>query len=204
MDAGPSTFIGSGFKAAPDRVDREGFAVLGVIGAGARLERGTTPTRGFIPTFVRTTSLTAFLGGYQFFFDWGVIGLFAGPEGSVESVMGVAGFGPVETRIGARMQAEIWARPSEETLATVTVVLGSARWDAYARISAGYRLFGAYLGPEAAAYADRTGYGKWSAGLHATDFSFGDFSFRLSGGCSYESATKRFGPYMSVASWVSL
>ncbi|GEP10003.1 cellulose biosynthesis protein BcsS [Methylobacterium gnaphalii] len=118
--------------------------------------------------------------------------------------MGPIGFGPVETRIGGRLQGEIWARLSEDTLATVTVVLGSARWDAYARISAGYRLFGAYLGPEAAVYADRTGYGKWSLGIHATDFGFGDFRFRLSGGCSYESETHRLGPYVSVATWVPL
>lgn len=204
LDTGSSTFANAGFKWAPERIDREGFAMLATVGAGARLEHGPAMQTGFVPTFVRATSLASLLGGYQFFFDWGVVGIFAGPEASFESVMGLAGFGPFETRIGARLQGEVWARLSENTLATVTVILGSARWDTFARVSAGYRIFGAYLGPEAAAYADRTGYSKWSLGMHATDFSFGDFSFRVSSGCSYESETRRVGPYVSVATWVSL
>lgn len=204
MDTGTSLFASTGFKAAPESVDREGFAMLGVVGAGARRERAPVVVNGTLPTLVRITGLAALLGGYQFFFDWGVLGLFAGPEGSAETVMGTGGFGAVESRFGARLQGEVWARPSENTLATVTVVMGSARWDAYGRISAGYRLLGAYVGPEAAAYADRTGYGRWSLGLHATDFGFGAFKFRLSGGCSYESDTQRLGPYLAVAGWVPL
>jgi hypothetical protein len=204
MDAGPSLFASSGFKAAPDRIDREGFAMLAVVGAGARLEKGPASAVGALPTLVRTTGLAALLGGYQFFFDWGVLGLFAGPEGSVETLMGGGGFGPVETRFGGRLQGELWARPSENTLATVTVVMGSARWDAYGRISAGYRLLGAYVGPEATAYADRTDYGRFSLGAHATDFGFGAFRFRVSGGYAYERETQRMGPYLSVAGWVPL
>lgn len=204
MDTGTSLFASGGFKAAPERVDREGIAMLAVAGAGARRERAPAPVNGALPTLVRITGLAAALGGYQFFYDWGVLGLFAGPEVSVETVMGNGGFGAVETRFGARLQGELWARPSEDTLATVTVVMGSARWDAYGRVSAGYRLFGAYLGPKAAAYADRTRYARWSLGLHATDFGFGAFKFRLSGGCSVESETRRLGPYLSVAGWVPL
>ncbi|GEP01392.1 cellulose biosynthesis protein BcsS [Methylobacterium haplocladii] len=204
MDTGTSVFAGGGFKAAPERVDREGFAILGMVGAGARREQAPALVNGTLPTLVRITGLAALLGGYQFFFDWGVLGLFAGPEASVETLTGNGGFGVAETRFGARLQGELWARPSENTLTTVTVVLGSARWDAYGRVSAGYRLFGAYLGPEAAAYADRTGYGRFNLGLHATDFGFGAFRFRLSAGCSYESETRRLGPYLAVAGWVPL
>lgn len=204
MDTGTALFTSGGFKAAPDRVDREGFAVLAVVGAGARREQAPAAVNGTLPTLVRITGLAALLGGYQFFFDWGVLGLFAGPEGSVETLLGNGSFGAVETRFGARLQGEVWARPSENTLTTLTLVMGSARWDIYGRVSAGYRVLGAYFGPEAAAYADRTGYGRFSLGLHATDFGFGAFKFRVSGGYSYERETQRMGPYLAVAGWVPL
>lgn len=204
LDAGTAVFATAGVKAAPQRIDREGFAMLAVVGAGARFERGPAQTTVQLPTLVRATGLAALLGGYQFFFDWGVLGLFAGPEASLETLFGNTGIAALQTRFGARFQGELWARPSEQTLVTTTVVMGSARWDAYGRVSAGYRVFGAYLGPEAAGYADRTGYGRWSLGLHATDFRFGAFSFRLSGGCAYESELGQFGPYVALAAWMSL
>lgn len=204
LDAGPSVFFNTGMKVAPDRVDREGFAALGDVGSGVRTERGSATATAPTPTLVRATVLAAALGGYQFFYDWGVVGLFAGPEIAQELVIDSGGVRPLPARFGLRAQGELWSRPSEDTLVTMTLILGSARADAYGRISAGYRLWGFYLGPEVAAYADRTGYQKWNAGLHATEVRFGAFTFRLSGGCAYEVETRRAGPYVALAGWISL
>lgn len=204
LDAGPSTFFNSGAKVALDDVNREGFVALVSAGGGVRRERAPVAQGFTVPTLVRTTLLGSALAGYQFFAEWGVVSLFAGPEASIEALAGNGEFRTLPARFGLRAQGELWARPSENTLTTATLVLGSARWDLYARVSAGYRLWGAYLGPEATTYGDRTGYRKLSLGLHATDFAFGAVSFRVSGGALYESQTGRIGPYVAFAAWTPL
>ena len=202
LDAGPSTFLNTGLKVAPDGLDRAGFTGLAVVGAGARRERG--PALAGFPTLVRATLVGSVLGGYQSFHDWGVVGLFAGPEASVEALDGGGATRMLPARYGLRLQGEVWARPSTDTLVTATLVLGSARWEAFTRVSAGYRLFGAYVGPEASFYADRTGYQKISAGLHVTQVTFGRVSFRLSAGCLYENEVGEIGPYGAIAAWMPL
>ncbi len=110
-------------------------------------------------------------------------------------------------RSGVRLHGEVWARPTESTLVTATVILGSARSDAWARLSWGFSLFGTYLGPEASASLDHTGYRKWSLGLHATDYAFGGYRFRLSAGCQFEgrvNASMRPSPYLGLAIWNAL
>lgn len=201
MDAGPSTFLGSGAKIALDDVNREGFVALVSAGGGVRQERAAATQTSSAPTLVRTTLLGAALGGYQFFRDWGVLSFFAGPEASLEALMGNGQARALPARFGLRLEGELWARPSENTLVTGTLLLGSARYDAYGRVSAGYRLWDAYLGPEAAWYGDRTGYRKVSLGLHATDFALAGLSFRLSAGGLYEPGTGRVGPYVGLATW---
>ncbi len=202
LDAGPSVFLTTGAKIALEGANRDGFVALVSTGGGARLERAAEP--GQLPVIVRTTVLGAALGGYQICADWGVAALFAGPEGSVEALVGADGMRVLPPRIGLRLHGEIWARPSADTLATLTLILGSARWEGYARASAGYRMWGAYLGPEASAYADRTGYQRYGLGLHATDFALAGIGLRVSAGALYEPETERFGPYLGLAAWYAL
>lgn len=204
MDAGPSAFMTTGAKIALDDVNREGFAMLVSVGTGARLERGPAAPGYVAPTLVRTTLLGSALAGYQVFRDWGVAAVFAGPEGSVEALAGGGTMVLEPARFGLRLQGELWARPSADTLVTATVIAGSSRTDLYGRFSAGYRLWDAYLGPEAGGYGDATGYRKWSLGLHATDFALGGFSFRVSAGALYESGTRQIGPYFALATWAPL
>lgn len=208
LDAGPSTFVTAGAKLGLERVDREGVAGLVSVGTGFRRERDRSSPAGRAggppPTIVRHTLLGAALGGYQWFYDWGVVAAFAGPEGSVEALSGGPGFRTLPARFGLRLQGEVWARPNEDGLITATLILGSAREDAYGRLSYGHRLWGAYLGPEIALYGDRTGYRKWTLGLHATDLAIGRFSLRASGGYLYETGTRRGGPYFALAVWTPL
>ena len=204
MEAGPSSFVNAGAKIALDDVNREGFVALVGAGTGIRQEKasGVQGVQGvFVPTLVRTTLVGAALGGYQFFREWGAISLFAGPEAAVDALTAEGTMRTLPPRFGLRVQAEAWIRPSENTLTTLTLVLGSARGDAYGRVSAGYRLWGAYLGPEAVWYGDRTGYEKICLGAHATDFALGGISLRASVGALYEPQTGLVGPYVALAAW---
>ncbi len=198
LEAGAATFSASGAKLAFDRFDRDGPVALVTAGGGVRPEGG-----GRAPVLVRITGLGAVLGGYQFIRDWGAVTVFAGPEASWEALSGPGG-APLPVRAGLRLHGEVWARPTEATLATATAILGSARGDAYARLSWGTALFGAYLGPEAAFYADRTGYRKWSLGLHATDYALNGYRVRLSVGCQFETTLGGMSPYLSLAIWSAL
>ncbi len=202
LEAGASTFSTGGAKVVFDRFDRDGPVVLVSGGSGVRLEGG-----GRLPVLVRTTLLGAALGGYQFVQPWGVVTVLAGPELSVEMLTGAGGGTLLPLRSGVRLHGEVWARPTESTLVTATVILGSARSDAWARLSWGFSLFGTYLGPEASASLDHTGYRKWSLGLHATDYAFGGYRFRLSAGCQFEgrvNASMRPSPYLGLAIWNAL
>lgn len=197
LEAGASTFSSSGAKLAFDRFDRDGPVALVTLGSGVRLESTA-------PTLVRLTLLGAALGGYQFIQDWGAVSVFAGPEASWESLSGAGGMQALPLQAGLRLHGEVWARPTAETLVTATAIFGTARGDAYTRLSWGLALFGAYLGPEVAFYGDRTDYRKWSLGLHATDVALGETRFRLSAGCQSESPGDRLSPYLSLAVWRTL
>nr|WP_245517604.1 cellulose biosynthesis protein BcsS [Methylorubrum sp. Q1] len=168
-------------------------------GGGVRLEGG-----GGTPVLMRITALGAALGGYQFIREWGAVTVFAGPEASWEALSGPGFVQALPLRAGFRLHGEVWARPTATTLTTATVILGSARGDAYARLSWGTALFGAYLGPEAAVYGDRTDYRKWCVGLHVTDYAMGGYRFRLSAGGQIETPLDQWNPYVSLAIWSAL
>jgi len=107
----------------------------------------------------------------------------------------------LQTRIGLRLHGDVWARPSDETLLTATLVLGTTRTSLWTRLAWGYRIWGAYLGPEAAFYRDETGYRKWNLGLHATDFAVGSFNLRVSAGLQVASARRDTSPYVGLTVW---
>ncbi|AMB44122.1 cellulose biosynthesis protein BcsS [Methylobacterium sp. AMS5] len=199
MEAGASTFSAAGAKLVFDRFDRDGPVALVTAGGGVRLEGG-----GGTPVLMRITALGAALGGYQFIREWGAVTVFAGPEASWEALSGPGFVQALPLRAGFRLHGEVWARPTATTLTTATVILGSARGDAYARLSWGTALFGAYLGPEAAVYGDRTGYRKWCVGLHVTDYAMGGYRFRLSAGGQIETPLDQWNPYVSLAIWSAL
>lgn len=193
LDAAPSGFAAAGAKIGFDRVDREGFAVLASVGTGRRSET--------VPSIMRWTMLGSALVGYQWFTDWGVVALYAGPEASMEALSGPGWMVVLPGRFGLRLHGEVWARPTDDTLVTATLILGSAQGHAWTRLSYGVRLWGAYLGPEAALYAEEAGYRKWSLGLHATEVALGGFSFRVSAGYLIESTRAGGSPYVAITLW---
>ncbi|RVU17441.1 cellulose biosynthesis protein BcsS [Methylobacterium oryzihabitans] len=200
LDAGSSSFVTVGAKHAVDPVGRDGAVVLGSLGYGGRSEiRGAW--EGSPKRVRRHTVKASVVGGRQWFADWGVVALFVGPEIDFDQREAAKAVGPSP---GLRLHGEVWTRPAPTTLLTLTAIAGSARGDVWTRGSFGVRALGAYLGPEIALYADRTGYRKWSLGLHATEWTGWGVSLRLSGGWLYEERERRPGAYGALTLWRDL
>lgn len=198
LDAGAAQFLTVGAKLGLDALEREGFVALASLGGGRRDERAGAGPRQ------RYTVGGATVVGYQWFFDWGVAAAYAGPEIAMEMLADGRGLTPLPAQYGLRLHGEIWARPSETTLLQAALVAGSARESLWIRVAGGYRLWGAYLGPEVSAYVDATGYAKWNFGLHGTDFDLGRFSARVSVGLQTESGRRTACPYMTLSVWTPL
>ncbi len=194
LEASPSLFVTSGAKFAPGHLDRAGFVALASVGSGVRTEGA----------LIRRTSVAAALAGYQWFRDWGVFAAYAGPEGSVTFLSCGCATVMLPPRFGIRLQGEVWGRPTDETLVTAALILGSARMSVWSRLSWGARIWGASWGPEAALYLDATGYRKGLIGLHATDFALGRFRFRASAGIQFATGQSGAAPYLELSFWTPL
>lgn len=205
FEAGTATFVSAGAKHALDGLDRDGLILMSGVGYGARFDRdGNDPARRLglkSPLVLRHTVLAHALAGYQWTFDWGVVALLAGPELSYEHLASRYALNQPGPRFGGRVHGEVWARPTDETLFTATLIAGSARGDAWGRLSWGWRLFGAYVGPEAALYADLTDYRKASVGLHATALTLFGTQLRISAGFLREYPARRDGGYVALTAW---
>lgn len=198
LDAGAATFVTSGVKIGLPTLTQDGAVALASFGGGHQRERGPDGVRR------RYTALGAVVVGYQWVFDWGVVAAFAGPEGSTQMLAERLGRTLLPPRFGLRLHGEIWARPTEETLLQATLIAGTSLDSIWARIAWGYRLWDAYLGPEASVYADGTGYQKISLGLHGTDFDVGPFSVRVSAGVQGETDRRAIAPYTALSVWSPL
>ncbi|MCJ2073216.1 cellulose biosynthesis protein BcsS [Methylobacterium sp. J-030] len=198
LDADAATFVTAGVKIGLPSLEDDGFVALASLGGGRQGERDLDGPRR------RYTAVSAVGLGYQWFFDWGVVAAFAGPEGSVQML--TDGLGPtmLPLRFGLRLHGEVWARPTEATMVQTTVIAGSAIDSVWMRTAWGYRLWGAYLGPEASLYTAASGYREWKFGLHGTDFAVGCVSFRVSVGIQSEAHRRAVAPYVTLAVWSAL
>lgn len=196
LDAGAATFLTVGAKLGLGPLDQDGFVILASVGSGRQRERGA-----FGLPRTRYTFIAAAVLGYQWFYDWGTAAIFAGPEGSMEMLADPRAVTVSPAAYGMRLHAEIWARPTENTLLQATAVSGSTRVSLWTRLAWGYRIGRAYLGPEISAYGDETGYRKWNFGFHATDFAIARYSFRVSAGLQTETARRSAAPYVALAVW---
>lgn len=196
LDAGAATFLTIGAKLGLGPLDQDGFVILASVGSGLQRERGD-----FGLPRTRYAFNAAAVLGYQWFFDWGTAAIFAGPEGSMEMLADGRAVAVSPAAYGLRLHAEIWARPTDNTLLQATAVAGSTRDSLWTRLAWGYRIGGAYLGPEISVYGDETGYRKWNLGLHASDFAIARYSFRVSAGLQTETARRSASPYVALAVW---
>ncbi len=198
LDAGAATFMTAGAKVGLPSLDRDGAVVLASLGGGQQGERGP---EGSVQ---RYTALGALVFGYQWLFEWGVVAAFAGPETTTQMLVEPNGPLRLPSRFGLRLHGEIWARPSEGTMLQGTVVAGTALDSVWARAAWGYRLWDTYFGPEASLYTDASGFRKLNVGLHATDFTVGRISFRISAGIQSETGRRSIAPYTALSVWSPL
>jgi hypothetical protein len=198
LDVGGDLFLTTGAKVGLPTLRHDGFTLLACFGGGRRQEYGPAGDRQ------RYTVGAAAVIGYQWFYDWGVVATFAGPDVALATLVDRRGPAVRPAEIGLRLHGEVWARPTEATLLQVTAVASTARDSLWARAAWGYRLWDTYIGPEIAVYADATGYIKRGLGLHGTDFALGPYAFRASAGLQSETGRRSAWPYVALSVWAPL
>jgi hypothetical protein len=199
LDGGRSGFVSAGMKRAlGGSLDRDGFILMGGAGFGGAPERGMRlDTASFRPTAQGHALL-----GYQWMLGPVTLSALVGPELDAETDS-VNALRSARTRFGLRGHAELWAHPTPETLATATLIAGSARGHVWSRVSGGYAFWpGVFVGPEAAFYA-RDDYREWRFGAHVTGLKWGPVNFRLSGGLS-QANDDRTGAYFGLSGYVRM
>ncbi|HYF54597.1 MAG TPA: cellulose biosynthesis protein BcsS [Salinarimonas sp.] len=182
LDSGHSLHGHAGFKHALDgSLNASGFVALAVAGAS-----GPRPDKG-------RHAGAALLAGYQWALPRWHVTLLAGPDLERDG----------RVRLGVRLQGEVWARPTDDTLLTLTAIAASGRPQGYARASAGYRLWGeVHAGPEVS-YKTEPGWREARVGAHVTGFAFAGVTWRVSAGRSLP-GTGRAGTYAGLSGWVRL
>lgn len=88
----------------------------------------------------------------------------------------------VGTAVGAKAVLELYARPTDKTMIQAYGSYATTHNAYYARLRAGYALFGkVYVGPEVAVLGDDF-FGQYRVGAHLTGLRLGPFEFGVSGG----------------------
>ena len=189
--------MSAGVKRTLGSLDRNGFVVMGGAGLGGAPERGMSFGIDFRPT-MQVYGLV----GYQWLLPRVALSAFVGPEvdaeaGSLDTIRSA------RTRFGIRGHAEAWAHPTPETLATATLIAGSARGHVWGRLSGGYAVWpGVFLGPETVFYA-RDDYREWRLGAHVTGLTWRSLNLRVSGGFM-KSSDDRTGAYLGLSGYVRM
>jgi hypothetical protein len=198
LDGGHSAFLSAGLKRAlAGSLDRDGFIAMGGVGIGGAPVSGRFEAADFRPTAQAHAML-----GYQWLFPRVAVSALVGPEVDMEAESADA-LRAARARFGVRGHAELWAHPTPETLATATVIAGSARAHLWSRISGGYAFWpGVFVGPEAAFYA-RDHYREWRLGAHVTGLTWGRLNIRFSGGL-LQSNDDRTGAYFGLSGYIRM
>jgi Cellulose biosynthesis protein BcsS len=199
LDAGRSAFVSAGVKRTlGGSLDRDGFILMVGAAAGGAPERGPLMSG---TTFQPAAQAYAMLG-HQWMLGRATLSVLAGPEFDAE-MDAPSAWRSARTRFGLRGQLELWAHPTPATLATATLIAGSARGHLWARVSGGYAFWpGVFLGPEASFYA-REDDREWRLGAHLTGLKWGRFNFRLSGGYLHADDGQA-GAYFGLTSYVRM
>jgi hypothetical protein len=189
MEAGPTkTLLSVGMKRAlGSSLTDSGFRFF-VKSGGAQEE-----TRRRKPHGVTYKAESQALLGYEWRIGSSFLALYAGSD--VESEQRMEAFGPtlLQTRYGARVQADLWLVPSSGVAVQANAYISTVNGRRWARIAPGWQTpIGFYAGPEIEAYGERD-YRKYRLGLHLTGLRFLGLEWRLSGG--FQSTSDRPSAY---------
>jgi hypothetical protein len=143
--------------------------------------------------------------GYQWTLDRVFVAGFIGPEVDAQQPVTIGEIPRLShPRLGLRIQGELWAHPTENTLLTATVVAGTARGHLWGRTAFGYRIWSdVFIGPEASLSMTET-YREWRVGAHVTGLQLGRFTFGLSGGWRGEDDSPHHGAYVNILGYVRM
>jgi hypothetical protein len=154
---------------------------------------------------VRPTVQASAMIGYQWTLDRVFVAGFIGPEVDAQQPVTIGEIPRLShPRLGLRIQGELWAHPTENTLLTATVVAGTARGHLWGRTAFGYRIWNdVFIGPEASLSMTET-YREWRVGAHVTGLQLGRFTFGLSGGWRGEDDSPHHGAYVNILGYVRM
>lgn len=204
LDVGRSVFASGGSKQAlTGPLDRSGWVQMELTGFGLTRERAIGPAGDL--AVLRYTHETSVSGGYQWALNGLYLAAFAGPEVQQEQLtVGGRLLRWSQPHLGARVQADLWANPTDATLLTGTIVASSTRMSFYGRGSAGLRVWGgAFVGPEVTVYSTAT-YSETRWGVHVTAFRIWRVNLRASAGWMTDDAHRRGAPYCGLSAWIRL
>jgi len=204
LDAGRSSFITLGAKQTlSGPLDRSGFVSLAAVGYGGTPARADFETNSNV--VVRPTVQASAMIGYQWTLDRVFVAGFIGPEVDAQQPVTIGEIPRLShPRLGLRIQGELWANPTENTLLTATVVGGTARGHLWGRTAFGCQIWNdVFIGPEASLSMAET-YREWRVGAHVTGLQLGRFTFGLSGGWRGEDDSPHHGAYVNILGYVRM
>lgn len=185
LEAGPAkSFAAIGLKrAVTGGLDASGFRTLLKLGL-AREQAGGIPPRG-----IAWKAESHALIGHEWRVGDTFVSLYAGAD-QESDYRETGGALRHASRFGARLQGDLWATPTDDTLIQASAYVSSLDRRIWGRLAPGWLVArGAWLGPEIEAYRQRD-YSKLRLGLHLTGLRLLGVTWRLSAGWEKESARR--------------
>lgn len=178
LEAGPTkTFLSIGMKRAfGGGIAESGFRLF--LKAGGSQEQ----TRRHKPHGTTYKSESQALLGYEWRIGDSFLALYAGSDIETEQHLETLGPSMLTTRYGARIQADLWAIPTDGMMLQANAYASSIDERLWGRLATGWQTpVGIYAGPEIEVYRERD-YRKLRLGLHLTGLRWLGLEWRLSGG----------------------
>jgi hypothetical protein len=188
-------FLNGGVLWSADGLDSEGFTLKAVTSAG--LYRYRSGALGGA-TVIGSQATTQLLPGWRFKSDQLEVAIFAGLDVQEGATFPDDPSNRLRGRsTGARVSADLWFEPTEETMIAADASLSSIIRSYSARIAYGWRVLDwFYLGPEAQTFASQ-GYQQFRLGVHLTAFKTDWFELSAAVGWSRDT-DHRQSPYLRL------
>jgi hypothetical protein len=167
-------FLNGGLVWSPAGLDRSGFLIKILSGAGAyRYQSGAT-------TIVGVQNLVAAMPGWRFRYPALEVTAYGGVDSQVHAMVPDDPGHPLRgLRIGFRGGVDLWWEPTPDSMLSSSLSLSSVGPGVWSRIATGWKVADwFYAGPEVTALAD-TDYRQLRLGAHATAFRFGPYEWSV-------------------------
>lgn len=188
VDSHGSVFAGVSASAAP-------LGSLGESGARVRLDgqagRYSYESSSLKATVNGTKEEGAALVGYSWIWAGAVVSAYVGVNFENDSLsLRDPGNSVVGTSVGAKVAADLYARPTPDTMLAATANYSTNHNGYYARLQGGWRVWNAvYAGPELAVLGDDF-FRQWRVGAHVAGLSVGPLKLAASAGYLNDSVQK--------------